>query len=124
MILDADTEGFDRILARLDGLERAAEVASPAMRQTLQRLATYARGIAHVKTGRLRASLRAEGPVSIGSGILEGLVTPLGVPYAIQEVRRGGEHDYAGRTLTEARGEIDALIAALAEDVAAYIRGA
>ena len=54
--------------------------------------------LVHVITGRLINSFRVAGPVAIKRGTLEGAIVP-GVRYAIDEIKRGGTHDYATRTV-------------------------
>lgn len=54
--------------------------------------------LVHVITGRLIGSFTIAGPFKLGAGTLEGRIVP-GVPYAIDEIKRGGLHDYAGRTV-------------------------
>jgi hypothetical protein len=69
--------------------------------------------LVHVVTGALRDSFRIAGPFNVGRGTLEGAIRP-GVPYAIDEIERGGSHDYAARTLTATAG----MRAEAAEDLA------
>jgi Na+/H+-translocating membrane pyrophosphatase len=54
--------------------------------------------LVHVVTGRMLRSFAIVGPFKLGVGTLEGRIVP-GVPYAIDEINRGGLHDYAGRTV-------------------------
>lgn len=116
-----DINDMRRILALLAA--EADEVAAPALRRAIVDLTVHAKSIAHVKTGVLRASLHPEGPFQVGTGTLEAVVSPEPAFYAAQEVARGGEHDYASRTLIEARDVIDKLIAELEADVTAHVRG-
>jgi hypothetical protein len=109
-----------RGLEQLDGVG----YTRPAMREALGDLERYAKQIVHVDTGRLRRTLHVEGPMDIGAGTLEGVVTPDPVPYAIYEVRRGGEHDYAGRTLRESRQIINDFAQRLEADALETLRRA
>lgn len=65
----------------------------------LGQLRAYASRIAHKQTGRLARGLRATGPVR-RVGVVAGAIVA-SVAYADNEVQKGGEHDYAGRTLAE-----------------------
>jgi hypothetical protein len=120
--LDADAAGLDALIARLDALD-GEKIAAPAMRRTLDRMRAIARSVAHVKTGRLRGSMTAIGPVAVGAGTLEGRISPVGTFYAIYEVARGGPHDYTTLTIEGAQDEFAALAATLEADVARYVRG-
>ena len=78
--------------------------------------------LVHVITGRLIGSFTIGGPSPVGSGTLEGRIVP-GVPYAIEEIRRGGSHDYATRTVLVTRKEREAATRALARRIVALIEG-
>jgi hypothetical protein len=90
--------------------QRAADEADAVivgeMTVLLAQLRTYAQSVAHKRTGRMAASLYVDGPVR-RVGVIEGAVLP-GVAYAENEVAKGGEHDYAGRTLADQAAAIDA----------------
>jgi hypothetical protein len=70
-------------------------------------LLKIARNLVHERTGRLKAGLIIEGPYDVASGTLEARVAAPTVVYAAEEAKRGGEHDYATRTLEAGQGVID-----------------
>lgn len=69
-------------------------------------LLAIARGVVHVKSGRLQGSLHIEGPFNVGTGTLEARVVS-NVPYADLEIARGSEHDYAARTIEDGSAVIE-----------------
>lgn len=69
-------------------------------------LLSVARSVVHVKSGHLRDSLFIEGPFDVTSGTFEGRVIST-APYAQYEVAKGGEHDFATRTIQEGQDIID-----------------
>ncbi len=73
----------------------------------IRKLLAIARGVVHVKSGRLQSGLVIDGPFNIGTGTLEAKVYAPSVPYAGEEIKRGGAHDFASRTLEEGQGAID-----------------
>jgi len=78
--------------------------------------------LAHVITGRLIASFRISGPVAIRRGTLEGAIVP-GVSYAIDEINRGGTHDYATRTVLATTTLRKQAAERMAKRIAALIEG-
>lgn len=112
------------LIARIQALGAEVDtISTPALRTAIERLTAYAKSIAHVRTGLLKASLHPEGPFLLGDGTLEARVSPMPAWYAQYEVARGGDHNYAGRTLEEDAQTIAALTAELEQAVAAYVRG-
>lgn len=75
----------------------ADAVIAQRMADLLEQVRASARGLAHRKSGQLIGSLYIDGPVR-RVGFVEGAIVA-GVVYAESEVARGGEHDYASRTL-------------------------
>ena len=78
--------------------------------------------LVHVITGRLIASFRIAGPVAIKRGTLEGAIVP-GVSYAIDEINRGGTHDYASRTVLATTALRKQAAERMARGIAALIEG-
>lgn len=69
--------------------------------EIMHRLLALEREIVHVRTGRLRAGLAIQGPFTISAGTLEGQISAPSVPYAADEAKLGGAHDFARRTMFE-----------------------
>lgn len=105
--LAADAARYERASQRAD--EKLRGINTRAARELLR----LARSIVHVQTGRLRDGLILDGPFNIGTGTLEARISAPSVPYASLEAARGGEHDFAARTLAE--GAV--IITAAAQDM-------
>lgn len=96
-----------QIAADLRTIEQKADAKLRAINTRAGRqILAVARAVVHVQTGRLRDSLRIEGPFDIVSGSFE-LRVVTNVPYAEEEIARGGEHDYATRTVQDSAGIVD-----------------
>lgn len=65
----------------------------------------YGQTIGHEKTGRMDETMHVSGPFLVGSGIIEASFES-SVPYAEEEVGRGGSHDWATRTINEQQARI------------------
>lgn len=89
--------------------------ASEQLRRVMQ-------GVSHVKTGAMRDSDIVTGPYLVTSGTFETQIGPT-VSYAAEEIARGGQHDYASRTLSEGADILDALMDELGGIVIAQITG-
>lgn len=76
--------------------------------------------LVHVVSGRLRDSFSIAGPHKVGRGTLEGSIRP-GVPYAADEIARGGHHDYVAQTLAASVGLRDAAAARAAAAIVAIL---
>lgn len=68
-------------------------------------LRDYAAKIGHRRSGLMDDSMVRFGPFSIGAGALEARIAS-GADYAEQEVARGGQHDWAMRTISESDARI------------------
>ena len=77
--------------------------------------------LVHVVTGALRDSFTASAR-RVRRGEAEGLIRP-GVPYADEEIARGGSHDYAARTTQAAAPIRERAARRLAGEVAEIIEG-
>lgn len=86
-------------------------------------LLKLARSIVHVKSGRLRDGLVIDGPFNVGTGTLEARISAPSVPYADEEVARGGEHDFASRTLEDGAGVIDQAAQDMEQTLIAILEG-
>src|SRR4051812_2350589 len=86
---------------------RIARQVAGRMVRAQRELLGVARGVVHVQSGDLRDSLYIVAPYDIGAGITEFDVAS-NLSYAINEVDKGGAHDYVARTLEDGAGIIDA----------------
>jgi hypothetical protein len=82
-----------------------AQANARLLMDAIDDLKTYGQLIGHEQTGRMDASMHSSGPFPVGSGILEAAFES-GVPYAEEEVMRGGSHDWATRTVNEQQARI------------------
>src|SRR5690349_19445735 len=102
------TSDLQTLIADLRSAEQRADDKLRGINTRAARdLLKLARSIVHVKSGRLRDGLVIEGPFNVGTGTLEARISAPSVPYADEEVARGGAHDYATRTLEDGQGIID-----------------
>lgn len=102
-----------------DGIELDA---ARALAATTDALKEYAQSIAHRRTGNMADTMHRLGPFAIGVGVLEAQFLS-GAWYAEIEVARGGEHDWAGRTLEERADLLAALEERVGQVVVAHITG-
>lgn len=86
-------------------------------------LLKIARANVHVVSGRLQRGLAVQGPFNVATGTLEAQVSAPSVPYAALEAERGGDHDYAARTLREGAGVIDGAAEDMEQALIALIEG-
>jgi len=117
MSLHIDASGLHAKQAHLAGTPSRIErrIAGRAVTAT-RALLGVARGVVHVQSGDLRDSLSIDGPSPIGDGSIETSVhSPLS--YAESEVAKGGDHDYAARTLEAGAG----ILGDLARDLEAIV---
>lgn len=104
-MVDVNVDGVADIKKVQDRLVRLAEKIATTTSGLGQKISVavlqlhrYATRIVHVITGRLKNSLYPV--VDFKGDAVEGRVTT-NVAYAIYEVQRGGDHDFAGRTVSE-----------------------
>lgn len=116
--MPVDTSQLESLIADLEQ-SRAALPGRIAARQVraMRELLRVARAVVHVQSGDLRDSLYIIQP-SIAGDIQESSITSL-VSYAEHEADKGGEHDYAARTIDEGAAILDRLTDELAELLAA-----
>ncbi len=111
----------------LDLLERGGDEidrkAAKELAQATDQLATYAQGIAHRKTGFMADSIHQLGPFVLGGGVLESQIASL-APYTIFVLARGGDADWANRTLEEQAAVLNRLQEATERIVATSLGGA
>lgn len=93
--------------------ERHAQIHA----QIAARLLALDRAVVHVKTGRLRAGLAIQGPFGVGVGTLESRIAAPSVPYAADEAKRGGAHDFAAQTIDQATAILDQFVHALEQAI-------
>lgn len=90
-------------------LERAGEQLKAdnvrRLMAAIEDLKDYGQSIGHEKTGQMDETMHVEGPLEESDGVVEVLFES-DVPYAEEEVARGGTHDWATRTLNERRDRI------------------
>lgn len=122
--MSIDTTALERYLDLLErGGDQIDREAALELAQTELKLAEYAQEIAHRKSGFMADSIHAIGPFAISSdGVLESEIASL-APYTIFELARGGDHDWASRTLDEQSAELDRLQDATGRIVSTAIGG-
>ena len=74
----------------------------------IEDLKNYGQAIGHQRSGRMVRTMRVSGPYPVGDGAYEASFES-GATYADDEVLRGGEHDWAVRTINEERPRITQL---------------
>lgn len=90
--------------------------------QAADDLATYAQSIAHKQSGRMAGSIHRLGPFPVGDGALEATIQS-GAWYAEEEVKKGGEHDWATRTIEEQAARLQQLADAVGGAVVRALTG-
>lgn len=119
--MSADTAELERLLTVLETADDQVKARSAALLQRAsQALASHAQGIAHRLTGQMADSIYAIGPFPDGGGMLESLIDSA-APYTDIELDRGGDHDWAVRTLDDERSTLDQLAADAAAVVVASL---
>jgi hypothetical protein len=107
MSVDAsDLERYLRLLETAD--ETIDQQSAAALRRTQEALAEYAQSIAHRQSGQMADTIHPLGPFAIGAGVLESQISSA-ASYTLLELEKGGDHDWASRTLAEQSAELDAL---------------
>lgn len=86
-------------------------------------LLKIARANVHVVSGRLQRGLAVQGPFNVATGTLEAQISAPSVPYAAIEAEKGGDHDYAARTLAQGQGVIDDAAEDMEQALIALIEG-
>jgi hypothetical protein len=90
----------DYIALLLTADDRISAQNARLLTEAIDDLKTYAQGIGHRQSGQMDDTMYRLGPFAIGNGILEAMVES-GAFYAEDEVKRGGQHDWASRTIQE-----------------------
>lgn len=93
-----DLASYIQLLQSADRALNAKNVA--LLSEASDDLRDYAAKIGHRRSGLMDDSMVRFGPFPVGAGALEARVES-GAVYAEQEVARGGQHDWATRTITE-----------------------
>lgn len=107
--MSLDAGDLERYLTLLETADDAIDRdTAAALRRVQEQLAAYAAGIAHRDSGDMADSIHALGPFPLGNGMLESQISSA-APYTVFELARGGDHDWAGRTLEEQAAVLDAL---------------
>lgn len=96
-------DAYITLLQSADATINRANAARLA--EAVNDLARYATSIAHRRTGYMADSIVRYGPFSVGAGVLEAKAESA-APYADLEVARGGDHDWATRTLVDRAARI------------------
>ena len=92
---------LDAYIALLQSADDRIDAANARLlTEAIDDLRQYGQTIAHKQTGAMAASMHRLGPFSVGQGILEAHFES-GAWYAEEEVGRGGDHDWASRTIAE-----------------------
>jgi hypothetical protein len=125
-----DIDALAAAVARSVNAERviALDELSDLLDETLETMRSEAgpasnpASLVHVITGRMVNSFRTAGPYPVGRNTLEGQIVA-GVPYAIDEINRGGTHDYASRTIAFTTQERKRVAERLAQRIIDAIKG-
>lgn len=107
--MSVDATDLDRYLTLLESADATIDRQSAAaLRRTQEALAAHAASIAHRQSGHMADTIHPLGPFATGGGVLESQISSA-ASYTLIELDKGGEHDWASRTLTEQAAELDAL---------------
>lgn len=121
--MSVDAGDLDRYLALLETADDQIDrETAAALARTQQALAEYAASIAHRQSGAMAESIHALGPFPLGGGMLESQISSA-ASYTALELARGGDHDWASRTLEEQAAVLDRLQDETGRIVAALIGG-
>lgn len=99
-------DDYIRLLQTADVTIDAKNVA--LLTEAVDDLMAYAQSIGHRRSGNMDDTMYRLGPFPVAEGTIEGQFQS-GVPYAEEEVARGGSHDWATRTIEEQAERIDQL---------------
>lgn len=116
----ADLERYLALLATADATIDVQTAA--ALRRTQDALAGYAASIAHRVSGQMAESIHAIGPFATSGGMLESQISSA-ASYTLSELNKGGDHDWASRTLVDQAALLDALADETGRIVAVAIGG-
>ena len=78
------------------------------LKAAIEDLKDFGQSIGHERSGNMIESMYTLGPFPIGNGALEASFQS-GASYAEEEVKRGGSHDWASRTINEDQARITQL---------------
>lgn len=118
------TSDIQKLITDLRSAEQKADDKLRALNvKGIRKLLAIARRVVHVQSGNLRDHLAIAGPFNIGTGTLEARVYAPGVRYAEAEIARGGDHDFATRTLEEGAAAIDETAEEIEQALIAILEG-
>jgi hypothetical protein len=92
---------YDQFLQLLQTADETISINNARLlREAIEDLKDFGQSIGHEQTGAMIASMYVTGPFAVGNGILEASFQS-GASYAEYEVAKGGDHDWATRTIIE-----------------------
>lgn len=107
--MSVDASDLERYLALLQTADETIDQQSAAaLARTQQTLSDYAQSIAHRQSGQMANTIHPLGPFAVGGGVLESQIASA-ASYTLAELDKGGQHDWASRTLVEQSAELDKL---------------
>jgi hypothetical protein len=107
--MSVNAQDLERYLALLETADAEIDRESArALAKTQRTLAEYTAGIAHRQSGHMADTIHPLGPFAIGGGVLESQISSA-ASYTLVELDKGGEHDWASRTLQDQAAELDKL---------------
>jgi hypothetical protein len=107
--MSVNAQDLERYLALLETADATIDRESAtALARTQRTLAEHAAGIAHRQSGHMADTIHPLGPFAIGGDVLESQISSA-APYTLSELDKGGEHDWASRTLQDQAAELDKL---------------
>lgn len=119
MSVDArELEAYLRLLETADATINRDNAA--ALKDTTDQLVETAQDVAHKVSGFMALSIHQLGPFALGGGILESQISSA-ASYTDIELSKGGDHDWAQRTLDANAAQLDALGAKTETIVAAAL---
>lgn len=117
------SDDLERLLRNLEAADERISVESARLLiGAAGDLVAHAKSIAHRQSGNMGDTIHRLGPFPVGNGALEARIES-GAWYADLEVAKGGDHDWALRTVQERDDLIRELEAALADAVVRVVVG-
>lgn len=106
---DVDTSQLEAYLRLLESADSTINRNNAlALKETVDEVVTLAQGIEHHQSGFMALSTHQLGPFALGGGVLESQISSA-ASYVQLEIDKGGDHDWAQRTLDSAQSRLAAL---------------
>ena len=122
--MSVDTSQLEAYLALLQTADARIDrdVARELKKAVDNDFIPLAQGLAHKQSGFMAASIHQLGPFAPGGGILESQISSA-ASYVENEIGKGGDHDWAQRTVDNATSPLDQLATRVGLIVATKIAG-